>query len=326
MNTDATKHLPVQYRELWQRFIVFYWMFCLFLLSCESQTHRPVTALSLKKDVSAQVGAVQGGKALENNDENNTDESQNNNRQSGKDAQHTQKKFVRRATLAIRVEALQQSQIQITTIVRTVGGYIASEQEYTDNTALVHVLEIRVPKQSFDSVLTVLANHAETDSKSVDVEDITEQYVDTEARLKTRRDVEEQYRQLLKKAISVQDVLAVEAQLRLIREEIEAAEGRLYFMAHNVSMSHIHLTLTQKFSAASVTRHFGTKIVESFVIGWEYFLKTVLMLTVALPIAIGLGIPLYALWRFFRRRKTSSANVYLKNIPPDSTANTVLNE
>ena len=67
--------------------------------------------------------------------------------------------------------------------------------------------------------------------KNVSVQDVTEEYLDIEARLKTKKEVEARYIEILKsKTKTVEDVLKAEEQIRIIREEIEAREGRLNYL------------------------------------------------------------------------------------------------
>lgn len=122
-------------------------------------------------------------------------------------------------------------------------GYIQSDETVKYDERLTRSLIIRIPNSGFQPVVDTLFKNVEVfDEQKVDLQDVTEEFVDVQSRLKAKKELENRYLQLLNKASSIKDMLEIEAQLSQIREEIEAQEGRLKYLQNRVSFSTINIT------------------------------------------------------------------------------------
>ena len=122
-------------------------------------------------------------------------------------------------------------------------GYIQSDETVKYDERLTRSLIIRIPNSGFQPVVDTLFKNVEVfDEQKVDLQDVTEEFVDVQSRLKAKKELESRYLQLLNKASSIKDMLEIEAQLSQIREEIEAQEGRLKYLQNRVSFSTINIT------------------------------------------------------------------------------------
>ena len=135
------------------------------------------------------------------------------------------------------------------------------------------------------------------DEKNIEVLDVTEEFIDVSARMKTKKELEQHYYDLLKQTKNVNEVLQVEEQLNTVRADIESAEGRLKYLKDKVSMSTLHLTFYETTSAP--VGFFG-EIGKSFVSGWKGFLYFVLGIIAAWPLVLIFSLFLY--WFIKRRR------------------------
>ena len=158
----------------------------------------------------------------------------------------TDRKIIRNATLDIKVADFRASAKRITALVGSFGGLISSEEESRENDRLKNQLTIRVPASRFDRFLdTLLHESVYTATKRITAEDVTKQFVDTEARIRNQKATETRYRELLKQARNVKEILEVDEQLRAIRETVEVQEAELRELKNNVAMSTIDLTFYQ---------------------------------------------------------------------------------
>lgn len=71
---------------------------------------------------------------------------------------------------------------------------------------------------------------------------MTDQFIDLETRLANKREYLERYRELVKKAVSVKEILEIEEKIRLLEEEIESVTGRLKYLGDQVDFSTLNLT------------------------------------------------------------------------------------
>lgn len=121
-------------------------------------------------------------------------------------------------------------------------GFIQHDNTRKEYDRIYRSLTIRIPSDKFQPIVDSIYNTAHSlDRREIVLQDVTEEFVDIEARLLAKQKLEERYLQLLSKATTVKDMLEIERQIANIREEIEAQQGRLKFLQNRVSMSTLHL-------------------------------------------------------------------------------------
>jgi hypothetical protein len=105
-------------------------------------------------------------------------------------------------------------------------------------------LSMRVPAARFEDALSRLRKlDAEVVSSSVDTKDVTDQFVDLNARLVSKRREEQQYLSLLTQARTVDDTLKVTQALARARTEIEQLQGQLDQLNGRIDYSRISVTI-----------------------------------------------------------------------------------
>ena len=225
-------------------------------------------------------------------------------------ADTVEKQVIKTARLVYEVKKLQETSQKVDSLVKAMGGYISSS--YQDNNSDRHQLNLtlRIPSPGFDDLLAALGRLPErVDHKSVEAQDVTEQYLDLRSRLQTKKKVEKRYQELLQKANTVKEILEVENQLRYLREEIEAKEGQLRYLTHQVSYSTIHLNLyeVQKYEyLPSRSPHFGQRLLSALDDGWQLFLGLTLGIFRLWPLWLVVAAVVLVLKRY-RTRKVKSA-------------------
>jgi hypothetical protein len=180
-------------------------------------------------------------------------------------------------------------------------GYISNENESSTDYSLMNNLTIRVPSVEFDSLVEDIVGVVyKVDNKNITLNDVTEEFIDVETRLKTKKEVEQRYLEILGKANTVQDILLVEQQLRVIREEIEAKEGRLKYLQNQVSLSTLNLEIHQDLAAKPGFKFFS-KLGEALKGGWKGLLNVIVGLIYIWPLLLVVIIIIF--WLLRRRRK-----------------------
>jgi hypothetical protein len=211
-----------------------------------------------------------------------------------------ERKIIKEGWMRIEVEDYSVDLKSIKRLVDKHEGYLSNEYESSSDYSLNNSLSIRVPSTEFDSLVTDIIKAAKkVEHKNITLKDVTEEFVDIEARLKTKREVEERYLDILQKAVTVKDILLVEEQLRIIREEIEAREGRLKYLQSQVGFSTLNLEIYQDLSFQPGFRFFR-KIGDALRGGWKGLLSVVVGLFYIWPIL--LIVIIIVVW-FYRRRK-----------------------
>ena len=125
-------------------------------------------------------------------------------------------------------------------------------------------LVVRVPETQFGSALDQIGS---TGSRVIQEkttgQDVTEEFIDLEARLKTQKALELQFLEIMKQANKVPDALEVQRQIAEVRTEIEKLEGRKRFLENRASLSTISVSLQSPTAIAVNTSGFGRNIREA---------------------------------------------------------------
>ena len=216
------------------------------------------------------------------------------------------KKIVRNANITIQVKDIRASAVHIKDAVKLNGGFVANSNEQQLNNEIRVEMTIRVPRERFDNLLESIQSGADSLlAKNITSEDLTEEWVDVQSRIKAKQKVRERYYEFLKKAGTVKDVLAIEADLRVLDEEIESATGRVNYIQHQSELSEIHLVYFQPlpFTIQPYEKPaFFAEVAESAARGWNFIRELLVALIALWPIAVIL--PLLVL--LFKKRKKSA--------------------
>ncbi|TVR41413.1 MAG: DUF4349 domain-containing protein [Cryomorphaceae bacterium] len=179
-------------------------------------------------------------------------------------------------------------------------GYITSDETSKSLNRLSTTLEVRIPSEQFGGFLERVSDHVTRfDTRHISARDVSEEYVDVEARLKTKKDLETRYLELLSKAVTISEMLEIEHQIGLLRAEIESMEGRLKYLDNRVSYSTLSITY---YELTPEEKRFGSRFIVAFKSGWDNLISFLIMMTHIWPFfAIGIAIALG--FSYFGKRK-----------------------
>ena len=104
----------------------------------------------------------------------------------------------------------------------------------------------RVPPQRLDALMDSAATLGAVDERTTNAEDVTAQVVDVEGRIAALRASRDRLQELMNRATSVPNVIAVERELARVQGELESLEGRLNAMRGQVAMSELSVHLGQR--------------------------------------------------------------------------------
>lgn len=142
-----------------------------------------------------------------------------------------ERKLIRDAALVVGVGNVEESVRQAGALAGILGGYV---QEATTQRVV-----LRVPSDRFDDAVDRLGGMGMLVDRTVKARDVTEQYLDLELRLKTKRALLERLRGLFEKAEKVEDILKIEKEISRLTTEVEQLEGKLRMMQNQVAYSKV---------------------------------------------------------------------------------------
>ena len=150
------------------------------------------------------------------------------------------------AYLTLEVDSVDAAIAQIMQTASAVGGYVAGMDIYTRDSTKAGYITIKVPQKSFYQVLDQLKQLGEVKGETINTEDVTEQYIDLQARLNNLQKQEQRLLEILEMAETVDEVLAVEKELERVRGEIESLTGQLQYIERRVDYSTITINLVER--------------------------------------------------------------------------------
>ncbi len=154
-----------------------------------------------------------------------------------------QRRVISTASISIEVEAVQDAVNQVRTIAESLGGFVEQLSSSGGSNQQQAYLTIRVPQDQFFPAMERLEGLGEVQSRNVGSEDVSEQFIDMEARLKSALREEESLLSLLERAQQVSEILTIERELSRVRSEIERLQGQLNFLERRVELATISVSL-----------------------------------------------------------------------------------
>lgn len=132
---------------------------------------------------------------------------------------------------------------QATSVAGTFHGYVESSSQSQGDKSRSGTLLIRVPSANFDATMRALGDLGNIDSQSVSGQDVSSQFVDLEARLRTWEAQEAVFIRLMHKANSINQTLQIQRQLQDVQMQIEEIKGELHQLHDQTTLATIDVTI-----------------------------------------------------------------------------------
>lgn len=215
-----------------------------------------------------------------------------------------ERKLIKEGNISFETDDLEHTKTRINVAIKKYKAYLASENSYNYDTSIRQTLTIRVPSQNFDSLLAAIAEGVgHFDQRNIQIQDVTEEFLDITARIKTKKELESRYLDLLKEAKKVTEILEIERELGKIREEIESVEGRLKYLSNQVNFSTLTVSFYQTVSGGE---GFFSQIKDGFSNGWENLGFVFIGLVNFWPFLILIILVVWGINRWRKSKKTNN--------------------
>jgi hypothetical protein len=163
--------------------------------------------------------------------------------------------IVRTADMNLVVKDVTQTLDSIAQLATKYEGFVVSSQVSGEEQDMRGWISIRVVDDKLDQSLAEIRNLAvRVKSESTSGQDVTEQYMDLDARLSNAEATEKQYLELLNKATAVEDILKIYQSLSQVRQDIEQIKTQMLYLERTSSMSLISVSLQPEATAKPLVR------------------------------------------------------------------------
>lgn len=246
---------------------------------------------------------------------------------SGVEPAQQERLVIKNADLSITVDDPLESLEAISYLAESMGGHVVSSntyRTYADSGVRIPegTITIRVPSEKLTEALDLIKEDAvDVENENVSGEDVTDQYVDLNSRLKAKKAAEEKLLEIMDQAESTEDTLNVYSQLQIIQSDIEVLTGQINYYERSAAMSSITVRViaSEKNQPIEIgswelgeTASEAVRDLINYLRGFTQFLIRFIILI--LPVLITIAIPFYlvflglrALVRRSRARKAAKA-------------------
>jgi chromosome segregation ATPase len=230
------------------------------------------------------------------------------------------RKLIRTVDLRIQVKSTEQAAAKVQALVTSLGGFVSSANGQRTGDLMQYSITLRVPRERFDEALAaVKALAVRVDREHQQVEDVTDQYIDLDARMRTLEATEAELRALLaesrQRGRKVTEIMEIYRQLVDIRSQIEQIRTQLSSFDKLAALSTLNLELVATEAARPVagdewhpsdTLRSSIRSLVSFLKGFiDLLIWVVIVLVPFVLIVGGLIWGLVLIWRRLKRRQES---------------------
>lgn len=232
------------------------------------------------------------------------------------DQQVEDRMVIHQANLRVEVNEIEKAQLNVEKQVDQFAGYIVESTVFREGDEQVQCfMTVRIPENHFQQFLNDI-EEASVDvlERHVSGQDVTEQYVDLESRLKSKQAVETRLLEFMEEAEKTEDLLKISSDLATVQEEIEVLVGKMNYLENQTAYSTIELTMTE--NQINVPEIDGNKLntwektKKQLATSANYILIAASTLTVFiignLPIFIILGIIGFVVYIVVRKKKNNN--------------------
>ena len=216
------------------------------------------------------------------------------------DVAKVNRKMIWTADIQFQVNDVETSTKALQEITTKYGGFMSSMNLSSTNYRISNTIQIRIANNKFNQLLDDFQSEAIfVDELNIRSNDVTEEFIDIQTRLKTKKEVRDRYIDVLRnKAGDVKDIIRAEEAIRKITEEIEAKEGRLRYLKDKLSYSTITATIYQevdyKDEPKIYRKPYAKKLLEGLGNGWSFIKGFVLVLANIWPLLLLIG---FVIWK-----------------------------
>lgn len=159
-------------------------------------------------------------------------------------SQSADRMVIRTAYVQLIVNDVGDTIDKVSKLAQDMGGYVVSTENQQQGTERIGKTSIRVPPQRLDESLKAIRGMAvRIGRESSTSKDVSEEYVDQDARVRALRAAESAYLDLMKNAKTTSDIITIQQSLTQIRQQIEQTQGRMQYLQRSSEMAIINMDI-----------------------------------------------------------------------------------
>ena len=218
------------------------------------------------------------------------------------------RKIIYNTNIGLVVKDYRDFETNLPQLVNTHGGFVANnntDRRYNNSQSGTWI--VRVPVIQYNDFLTGVVSLGFAESRKENAQDVTEEFVDIEARVKNKKQLEVRILKMLEERPGkLTDVLQIERELSRVREEIERMEGRIRFLKDRTSLATVTISCREEkeyvpAAAPTLVSRVGDSWSDSIGSLQDFGTNLLVFIIGAAPWVFALGLIMAFLYFFWRR-------------------------
>lgn len=175
------------------------------------------------------------------------------------DSKTTPRMIVKNGAVSLVVKNVGETLVAIKTYAESNSGFVVESNTYKSGNAPYGVITVRIPSKTFEASVGSIKALGDVVSENIHGTDVTAEYVDLDGQLKNLRAAEQQFLDIMKRAGTITEVLAVQNELIRVRAQIESIQGRMKYLKETSEMSSLTVNLSTDPSALPIVETDSSK-------------------------------------------------------------------
>jgi hypothetical protein len=223
-----------------------------------------------------------------------------------------ERSIVYTGSITVRVDNVNAKAAQLTSLAIGAGGLVGGDERQMDAGRSTATLTLRVPAAKFTDTLDQIGKLGTEQNRKVSTQDVTATVIDLAARIQSQQASVDRVRALLARAQSISDITSIESELARRESDLEALKAQQRNLDDLTALSTIAVTLLGPDAATPAQpKPAETGFLAGLRAGWQAFTGSVQVLLTALgavlPFAVLIGVPVWLLVLWLRRRSRAAA-------------------
>lgn len=216
------------------------------------------------------------------------------------------RKIIQRAYVSLEVArgGVQEASMEAIRIVERNQGYVASstmsQGSGSKNKISSFYMTAKIPRENLSKTIQEISVLGKLVKKDLSTQDVTQEYVDLEARIRNKEVQEQRLLKILGEAKTVGEILQVENELSRVRSDIESMKSRKEVLKRSSDYSSLSLAINEEGTVGPKLPSPWQDIWRAFAEAWR---KLFIFLATVAPAAITIGVAVFAVTRMVRREK-----------------------
>ncbi len=152
---------------------------------------------------------------------------------------------VRESFLSLLVKDVPETQYQIVKTAQSLGGYMVNTNLTNPQDAPSSSVVIRIPSKNMETALNIFKEQAiKVVSETLSGTDVTDQYVDNQAKLDTLNRTKAKFDDMLSKTTNVTEILNIQREIINLQSQIDAIKGSQQYLEKTAEMAKLTVYLS----------------------------------------------------------------------------------